>query len=132
MNRLLVWLIVFLGSSAIGLVVAAIVLEDVDVELRGFVTAVVVFSIVQAVVPLLLRDIAARKAQFLLSLMGLVSTFLALLVAHVFSGGFSIGGGAVNWILATVIVWLATTAATYLLPKALARGGENPKDDTPN
>lgn len=122
MNRLLAWLIVFLGSSAIGLVVAAIVLDDVNVEVRGFITAVVVFSIVQAVVPLLLRDVAAQHARILLSLMGLVSTFVALLVAHVFGNGLRIDGGVTTWILATVIVWLATTIATLLLPKALVRG----------
>ena len=59
MGRILIWLAVFLGSSAIGLVVAAIVLDDVNVEVRGFITAVVIFSVVQALVPLLLRDVAA-------------------------------------------------------------------------
>jgi hypothetical protein len=43
----------------------------------------------------------------LLGVIALVTTFAALLVTDLLSDGFEIEG-ALDWVLATVIVWLAT------------------------
>ena len=47
---------------------------------------------------------------------GLLSTFIALLVASLFTDGLSFDG-IFAWILATVIVWVITALATWLLLK---------------
>jgi hypothetical protein len=51
--------------------------------------------------------IVERRVRPLLGIVALVTTFVVLLVTDLLSDGLSIEGAA-DWILATVIVWLAT------------------------
>lgn len=64
----------------------------------------------------------------LLGATGLVSTFVALLVAELISDGFTITG-ADTWLFATLIVWITTMLATLLLPIILVKMGiENARE----
>ena len=47
--------------------------------------------------------------------MALIATFVALLVTDLLSDGFSINGVG-TWIAATVIVWVASLLAAFILP----------------
>ena len=48
---------------------------------------------------------------------GIISTFVSLLVVESFVDGLNIGPPVVlTWILAPLIVWLVTALATWLLP----------------
>jgi len=51
---------------------------------------------------------------------GLVSTFVALLLASLLSNGLSISGIG-SWVGATVVVWLVTAVATLVLPMLVLR-----------
>ena len=120
MKRMLVRVALFLGSGAVALVVAWLILgTGFQLSVLGFLTAVIVFSIAQAAVAPLVDKLARRYAEPLLGGVGLISTFIALWVATLLSGGLRIDGAS-NWIAATLIVW-AVTALFALVAPLLAR-----------
>jgi hypothetical protein len=120
MKTLLLRAAVFLGSSAIGLVIAAWLIKGVSLSVYGFVVAVVVFSVAQAILAPFIAKMAKRYASALLGGIGLVSTLVALLLASLFSNGLRISGVG-SWIGATVVVWLVSALATILLPMLLLK-----------
>ncbi|RVW01422.1 phage holin family protein [Rhodococcus xishaensis] len=120
MIRFLIRTAIFLGSAAIGILAAVWLLPEVSVSASGFITAVVLFAVAQSVLSPYITKIAARDAPAFLGGIGIVSTFVALVIASVF-GGLSISGWR-TWILATIVVWLVTALATVLLPMFLLRG----------
>ena len=115
MTRLLLNTAVFLGSSAIGLLVASWLVSGVTLRPLGFLTAVVIFTVAQAILSPFFLKLASRYAAAFLGGIGLVSTFAALFLASLFSSGLSIRGVG-SWIAATVVVWLVTAVATVVLP----------------
>ncbi len=115
MTRLLLNTAVFLGSSAIGLLVASWLVSGVTLRPLGFLTAVVIFTVAQAILSPFFLKMAGRYATAFLGGIGLVSTFAALFLASLFSSGLSIRGVG-SWIAATVVVWLVTAVATVVLP----------------
>lgn len=116
MKTMLLRVAVFLGSSAVGLLIAAWLIKGVSIRPLGFVVAVVVFSIAQAILSPLIAKLANRYASAFVGGIGLISTLLALILASVLTNGLTIRGvGA--WIGATVVVWLVSALATVLLPK---------------
>ena len=120
MKRLLLRIAVFLGSSALGLLAADLLVPGVSVPLWGFVTAVVIFTVAQAILAPFFLKMATRYASAFLGGIGLVSTFVALLLASLLSNGLSIRGVG-SWIAATVVVWLVTAVATVVLPMLVLR-----------
>jgi len=116
MTRLLLRLLVFLGSAALGLLAAHLLLDDFVLSVAGFVAAVVIFAIAQSLLAPLTESMARKHAPALLGGVGIISTFAALLIATLFAGGLSITGAA-TWILATLIVWFVTAIAAWVLPK---------------
>lgn len=123
MIRILIRAAVFLGSAAIGLIAASLILDGFDLEVSGFIMVVVIYALVQSIISPFLLKFAARNAAAFLGGVGLVATFVALLVAKYVGDALSISGGVGTWIAATVIVWLATAIATLILPFALVKAG---------
>ncbi|MCV7202270.1 phage holin family protein [Mycolicibacterium peregrinum] len=115
MVRFLLRIAIFLGSSALGLLVAAWLVPGVSVSAWGFVAAVVIFAVAQGVLSPFFLKMANRYASAFLGGIGLVSTLVALVLASVFTRGLSISGIG-SWIAATVVVWLVTAVATVALP----------------
>jgi hypothetical protein len=120
MVRFLLRTVVFLGSSAIGLLVAAWLVPGMSVSASGFVTAVVLFSLAQAILSPFILKMASRYASAFLGGIGLVSTLVALILASVLTHGLTIRGVG-SWVAATVLVWLVTALATLLLPVLVVR-----------
>ncbi|ADU01436.1 phage holin family protein [Mycolicibacterium gilvum] len=120
MIRFLLRIAVFLGSSAIGLLVAGWLVPGVSLSVWGFVTAVVIFTVAQAILSPFFLKMASRYASAFLGGIGLVSTFAALLLVSLLSNGLSIRGIG-SWIAATVVVWLVTALATLVLPMLVLR-----------
>lgn len=114
MIRLLLRAAVFLGSAAIGILVAVWLLDDMSVSAAGFVTVVLIFAVAQSLLSPFITKVAMRNASAFLGGIGLVSTFVSLLLASWF-GSLSISGIG-TWIAATVLVWLVTAIATFVLP----------------
>ncbi|WP_167857893.1 phage holin family protein [Mycobacterium sp. DL99] len=115
MIRFLLRIAIFLGSSAIGLLVAAWLVPGVSVSAWGFITAVVIFAVAQAILSPFFLKMASRYASAFLGGIGLVSTLIALVLASALTHGLSIRGIG-SWIAATVVVWLVTAVATVVLP----------------
>ena len=120
MVRFLLRTAIFLGSSAIGLLVAAWLIPGVSVSVWGFITAVVIFAVAQALLSPFVLKMASRYASAFLGGIGLVSTLVALVLASVLTHGLSIRGIG-SWIGATVVVWLVTAVATVVLPALLLK-----------
>lgn len=128
MIRFLLRIVIFLGSSAIGLLVAWWLVPGVTVRPLGFLAAVVIFTVAQGILSPFFLKMANRYASAFLGGIGLVSTFAALLLASLFASGISIRGIG-SWIAATVIVWLVTAIATLVLPMLVLKkkaGAANP------
>jgi len=123
--RLLLRAAVFLGSSAIGLLVAAWLVPGVSVSVVGFITAVVVFTLAQAILSPFIFKMASRHASAFLGGIGLVSTLVALILAAALTHGLSIRGIG-SWLAATLVVWLVTALATLLLPLLIVRKKASP------
>jgi hypothetical protein len=120
MRQILPRAAVLLGSWAIGLLVAARVVPHVSVSTSGFVVAVALFSVTQAMLSLLIVRLPHGYASLLLGGTGLVLTFVALSLAAAWTHGVTIGGAA-SWIAATIVVWLVTTVGAISLPDTLFR-----------
>lgn len=120
MIRFLIRTAIFFAAAAIGLIVATLLLDDMDVNVDGFFIVVIIFAVLQSVLGPFIAKVAAKNATAFLGGIGLVSTFVALFIATLVSDALTIKG-AVTWIAATVIVWLATALATVLLPVFLIK-----------
>jgi len=120
MIRILLRVVVFLASAAVGLLAAAWLIPQVELSPAGFLTAVVVFAAAQSILSPFILKLAARSAPAFLGGVGILSTFVALIVATLFPGGLQIDGWRA-WVLAPVVVWLVTALATLLLPLVVIR-----------
>ncbi len=115
MIRFLIRVVVFIVSAALGLLITSLLIDGFQINASGFVTSVLVFAVLQSLLSPFLAKVTHRHARALLGGVGLISTFIALLVAHFFTNGLQITG-LTAWIAATVVVWLITALATWLLP----------------
>ncbi len=111
---------IFLASAALGLIVADLVLDGFSIQWSsplGFILAIVIFAVLQSVLAPWLARVAQRNAPAFLGGIGIVSTFVALVVVALIPGaGLTIGTPWWTWIVAPVIVWIVTALATWLLP----------------
>lgn len=116
--------LIFLVSAALGLIAADLILPGFSLHWNdwwGIVLAVVIFAVLQSVLTPWLLKITRRHATALIGGIGLLSTFVALLVAVLVpAAGIGISG-PVAWIIGTLIVWLVTALATWLLPPLFIR-----------
>jgi len=115
MIRLLVRTLVAVAANAIGLIVAAIVLDGVHLNFASFVVAVVIFTIVFAVLQPFLAVQLRRLGNGAIDATALIATLVSLLLTDLLSDGLEIDGVG-TWIAAAVIVWLAALVAAFVLP----------------
>ena len=129
MIRMLVSFGISLAASTIGLIAAALILDDVSLDGAAFVVAVAIFTVTTAIMGPFIMKTAIRQAQALLGASALVTTFVGLVVTDLVSDGLSISG-ADTWLFATLIVWLAGLLAALLIPIILVkRGVANVRDN---
>ena len=105
--RLAVRIALAVVANAIALLIAAALLDGVRIDATGFAVAVIIFSLASLIVTPVVAWIVVKRMRALLGVIALVTTFAALLVTDLLADGFEIEG-ALDWVLATVIVWLAT------------------------
>ena len=115
MVRFLIRAAIWLGTAAIGLLIANLVLDDMSVSASAFVLDVVIFAALQAIMSPFFAKLAAGHARALLGGVGLFSTFVALVITAWLSSGMSIHGAS-TWVFATLIVWIVTMLGSWLLP----------------
>lgn len=107
-------------ANAVGLLVAAAVLDDMSIDGAAFVVAVVIFTVVEIVAQPLITKMALKNAEALMGGTALVTTFVGLVITSLISDGLEITG-ATTWLLATLIVWLAALLAGIILPALLLK-----------
>ncbi len=115
MIRFLVRIGVSLAANAIGLLVAALVLDKMDVDVASFLVAVVIFTIVLGLLLPFIASQLRRRQSAALGGVALIATLVSLIVTDLLSDGFSIDGIG-TWLAAAVIVWAASLAAAFILP----------------
>lgn len=111
----------FLLTTLSNLVMAAVALllagwwlsEWVTLQLGGFLVAVAVFTAAQAILAPFVFNLARKYASAVLGGIGLVSTFLALWVATLFSGGVVVHG--LGWVLAPLLLWIVTALGSWIV-----------------
>ena len=119
MFTLLIRALIFLVSAFLGLVAADLLVPGFTLHWNdwwGIVLAVVIFAVLQSILAPWLLKITRRHANALIGGIGLLSTFVALLIAVLIpAAGIGIDGPAA-WIIGTLVVWLVTALASWLLP----------------
>ncbi len=115
MIRLIVRTLIALVANAVGLIVAAAVLDGMHMDVGSFFLAVIIFTVVFALMQPFLVSQFRRSGSAALGGVALIATFIALVVTDILSDGFSIDGVG-TWIAATVIVWVASLLAAFILP----------------
>jgi putative membrane protein len=113
--RLLVRTAIALAANAVGLIVAAALLDGVSLDAGGFLLAVVIFTVAYALMTPFLASQLRRRRSAALGGVALIATLVALIVTDLLSDGLSIDGVG-TWIAATVIVWAGGLLAAFLLP----------------
>ncbi len=110
---------IFVVSAALGLIVADLLLAGFHIDWSdwwGFVLAVVIFAVIQSVLSPFVFKMTHRHAPAMLGGIGIISTFVAIVIVVLIpSAGIGISE-PLAWVLAPVIVWLVTALATWLLP----------------
>jgi uncharacterized membrane protein YvlD (DUF360 family) len=89
------------------------VLDGFELDAGSFVVAVLIFSVLSLILRPLLGWMVVKRARPLLGIVGLVTTFGVLLITDLVSDGIQVEGAG-TWILATVIVWLATMVYEFV------------------
>ena len=121
MVSFLVNLWVYMAAAAIGLLVADVLLESVSISYpSAFLIAALLFGVIQALISPLLTQVAERNASALTGAVGIVSALIALIVTSLLTSGLSITGLS-GWVLAAVVVWLASMIAGFLLGLVVAK-----------
>ena len=113
--RLLVRMLIAFVSNAVGLIVAAAVLDGMSLDVTGFLVAVAVFTIVFALLQPFLFSVFRMSPGPVLGGVALIATLASLVVTTLLTDGLSIRGVG-TWIAATVIVWLGSVLAAFILP----------------
>jgi uncharacterized membrane protein YvlD (DUF360 family) len=103
-----------LVSAAAGLLIASLLLADLHVQASGFVVAVLVLTIAQAILAPFVFNMARQYASALLGGIGIVSTMLALFIASLFPGGVTVTTFS-TWIVAALIIWIVMALGGWLL-----------------
>ena len=117
MIRFLVRTVIVLIGNAVGLIVASLLFDGFHIGVTGFVLSLIVFTVAVALFTPFLTSAMQRGRSNSAAVGGvaLISTFLALLVTDLFTDGLNIDGIG-TWIGSTVVVWLASLLAVFILP----------------
>jgi putative membrane protein len=113
--RLIVRTAISLVGNAVGLIVAALLLDNMQLNVGGFFLAVIIFTVVLALLQPFIAQQLQRRASAAVGGVSLIATFVALMITNILSDGVSISGVG-TWVLATVIVWAASLIAVFILP----------------
>ncbi len=115
MIRLIVRTVVMLAANAVGLIVASLALSGFDLNASGFILAVVIFTVVLALMIPFLASSLRRRGSSALGGVALIATLVSLIITDLISDGFTISGLG-TWLAAAVIVWAAALVAAFILP----------------
>ncbi len=114
MIRFLIRTLINLGTAALGLLIAAWIIPGVPVTVSGFLVAVLVSTVAQAILGPFIFTVARQHSAPILGGIGLVSPLVALFIATLFDGGSTISG-VTAWVLAPPVVRVVTALGGWIL-----------------
>jgi hypothetical protein len=115
--------VIYLLCNGAGLLLATLLLPGFRISWGAFFVAVILMSLALAVIAPLARKMAEKRAPQLLGGIALVAIFLSLLVTSIAVSGVQIAGIG-TWIAGTVLVWIGSLVASFLLLSLVFREGE--------
>ncbi|WP_430867270.1 hypothetical protein [Demequina aurantiaca] len=128
MIRLLIRAAIYVGSAALAVWVTSLILaDDMSVPLTALLYIAVIFAVIQAILSPFIFKMTRRYANAFIGGVGLLSTYVSLLITTFLVSGFQISGVS-TWIAATVLIWLITALATWLLPLWLLKEHMDKRD----
>jgi low temperature requirement protein LtrA len=102
-------------ANAVGLLLAATLLDGFRIDPISFVVVLLVFTGVMILTGPLVTKIAVTSMPQIRGSISLVTAFLGLKVTEWLMSGFDMGDLS-NWLAATLLVWLGSLVAEILLP----------------
>ena len=115
MLRFLASVVLHLLANAVGVALAAWLLDGFSVTAAAFVWVVILFTLIEVVLDPLVLKISLQYAPVLRGGVALVTTLVGLIITTLISDGLTING-ATAWVVGTLIVWLGGVLAALLLP----------------
>ena len=115
MLRFLAAVVLRLLANAVGVALAAWLLDGFSVTAAAFIGAVILFTLIEVVLDPLVLKISLQYAPVLRGGVALVTTLVGLIITTLISDGLTING-ATAWVVGTLIVWLGGVLAALLLP----------------
>ena len=128
MIRLLARMTLELLANAVGLLVAAWLLDGFSMTASAFVVVVVIYSVLKFVLDPLILKMSIQYVPALRGGIALVTTLVSLVITSLVNDGLQIKG-VDTWILATLIVWLFGLIASLLLPVFVFKNALSDDDD---
>ena len=121
MIRFLVNTAVYMAAAAIGLLVADMVVDGLSVTYPvGFITAALIFGLIQAILTPFFEKITRENASVLTGGVGLFSALIALWITSIISDDLTISGVS-TWLVAALVIWLASMFAGFILKVTVAK-----------
>lgn len=122
MIRLIVSFVIQLAANALGLVVAASVLDKMGLSATGLLVATLIFTVVYAIAQPFLTQLALSKASALRGATALAATLIGLIITDLLTDTEALSiDGAATWLEATVIVWIVSLLGVLILPLIFVR-----------
>ena len=115
MIRLALTIVATIIANAVGLLLAAALLDGFTIDALSFIVVLLVFTGVMILTGPLITKIALTSLPQIRGSISLVSVFFGLKVTEWLMPGFDMGGLS-NWLAATLLVWLGSLIAEILLP----------------
>ena len=115
MIRLALTIVATIIANAVGLLLAAALLDGFSIDALSFIVVLLVFTGVMILTGPLITKIALTSLPQIRGSISLVSVFFGLKVTEWLMPGFDMGGLS-NWLAATLLVWLGSLVAEILLP----------------
>jgi len=115
MLRFLAQTVLTLLGNALGLLVASWLLPDFNLTVSGFVWSVVFFTLAQIILAPFIFKMAVDYLPAFRGGVALVTILVVLILTALFTGGLEITG-VMTWVLAPLVIWLATILAGVVLP----------------
>jgi hypothetical protein len=107
--------LLYLLCNGAGLLLASLLLPGFQISWTAFFVAVILMSAALAVISPIVRKAAAKRAPQLMGGIALIAILLSLLLTTLVVPGVQISG-LVSWIGGTVLVWIGSLVASFLLP----------------
>jgi putative membrane protein len=115
MLRFLASVVLHLLANAVGVALAAWLLDGFSVTAAAFIGVVILFTLIEVVLDPLVLKMSLQYVPALRGGVALVSTLAGLIITTLISDGLTING-ATAWVVGTLIVWLGGVLAALLLP----------------